>query len=604
MTGPSYRARDPIPGTQYRFVRELGAGGHGCVYEVEHTFLEAPAVMKLLHAELVGREDIAARMTREARTLAKLRHPNVVEVRDGGITAEAMPRPYFVMEQLNGMALREMLKKTRRGLGVLPALRIVTDILVGLDHAHNAGVVHRDIKPDNVYLHRTPSGITIAKVLDFGIAHLLLGQRYTGRFFLGTPRYAAPEQLLGETPTARTDIYAAGLVLYELLTGEMPFAKIKDVPALLNAHVNDALPKPSLIAADVPLSLDKFLATMLAKDPAERPPTAFAAAVALREIRGKYESEQSSSMLSPEYKTEPSPMEDVLYAASPDNPPIVTEVAPPLGISDTTPDSEPAMAGLRAALDKGKDASTTALSPPTHGAPAPRPQQVRTVPMAAPIGADRTATSDADTSRDHGVGPRAKPVVARDARTNTAREPAAVVRAGPNDTTPMADVSAGLADTTPASAAVRDEADSARGQERGSTTSTPLIVGRRADVRDAAPRGEAKARARRRTFVAKVMAVAAVLGGAAVALTTIALRGPRTVATPSPEPRASAVALPSASSPIALALVPVPSTSVPRPDAEPAQSAAVIATPAPSIARKKTMPRAAAPLAPSAVPFE
>ena len=97
-----YQAGETIPGTQYRFVRALGAGGHGSVYAVEHKFLEAPAVMKLLHAQLADQSDLAQRMTREARTLAKLRHPNIVEVRDGGITDETPARPYFIMEPSTG----------------------------------------------------------------------------------------------------------------------------------------------------------------------------------------------------------------------------------------------------------------------------------------------------------------------------------------------------------------------------------------------------------------------------------------------------------------------------------------------------------------------
>ena len=132
-----------------------------------------------------------------------------------------------------------------RGIGVLPALRILIGVLEGLQHAHRAGVIHRDVKPDNIFLHRTSTDVTVPKVLDFGIAHLLIGQRFTGRHFLGTPRYAAPEQLRGESPTPCTDIYAAGLVLHELVTGKAPFGHLKEIGAILQAHLNESLPAAS-----------------------------------------------------------------------------------------------------------------------------------------------------------------------------------------------------------------------------------------------------------------------------------------------------------------------------------------------------------------------
>jgi serine/threonine-protein kinase len=578
-----YRSGDPIPGTQYRFVREIGAGGHGSVYLVEHTFLESQAVMKLLHGDLVARGDIAARMTREARTLAKLRHPNVVEVRDGGLTDEAVSRPYFVMEQLNGMALREMLRRTHGGLGVLPALRIVTDILIGLDHAHNAGVIHRDIKPENVFLHRAQSAMTVAKILDFGIAHLLLGQRLTGRYFLGTPRYAAPEQLRSETPTARTDIYAAGLVLHELLTGEAPFSKLKDIGAILNAHLNTALPKPSLSAPDVPLSLDRFIDCMLAKDPADRPPTAFAAAVALREIRSRLEAEQSTTIHSPEFKTEPSPMEDVLYAASPDHRPIITEVAPPLGIHDTTPDLAPnhqsSVRPPNAGSGESSSApsSTTEPSPGIVAAPPRLTPQNRTVPLAPAVKAD------AETEPD--LSPRPKPFVDRAARTNTAPARGPTARRGSGDTTPMDEPDAGGAFP--------------RASLPGSTTSQPLVVSHPAPLvpahADAGARNAARAQRKKRLFAAKVLATALALGGATATLTTVILHAARdsSAAAPpflAPEPTHFAPAAPPA---------PPTKTAPSIHSATPTPTAPATAPPTP--ARR---PLATAPPPPSAIPFD
>src|SRR5882672_1045870 len=194
MGADKYPRGQVIPGTQYRCVRLLGEGGFGSVYLVEHTFLESRAVLKTLHAHLVDRADVAERMHVEAKTLAKIQHPNVVEVRDGGITAEKPPRPYFVMEYLNGHTLAEVLRDLSRGIGLKSALDIIVDVLDGLDVAHTKhGVIHRDIKPANIFLHRAPTDHTVPKILDFGIAHVLSAKRMTGEYFLGTHRYGAPE---------------------------------------------------------------------------------------------------------------------------------------------------------------------------------------------------------------------------------------------------------------------------------------------------------------------------------------------------------------------------------------------------------------------------
>jgi len=360
-----YRNGQAIPGTQYRFIRELGAGGHGTVYAVEHTFLEAPAVMKLLHAELVDRDDLAQRMTREARTLAKLRHPNIVEVKDGGISGEAPPRPYFVMESLNGMPLRDLLRQLRgpAGIGILAAIRIMIGMLEGLEHAHRAGVVHRDVKPDNIFLHRASTDLTVPKILDFGIAHLLMAQRTTGRYFLGTPRYAAPEQLRGDAPTPRTDIYSAGLVLYEMLAGEVPYAGITEIGDIMKAHIETPLPSVQQRCPEVPLYLANFVAAMVEKDPANRLPTAFAGAVALREIRARIENEQAGVINDTGFRTEPAPVDSLMFRADRDSAALAQTRVPAAKFDpnaktrtdgavvsgDTVIDSRPAGAGTAAA---------------------------------------------------------------------------------------------------------------------------------------------------------------------------------------------------------------------------------------------------------------
>src|SRR5580704_6334149 len=221
--GRDYEPGELVPGTVYQVVRRIGMGGMGTVYDVEDTTVGKRFVLKTLHAQLGAREDLALRMRKEARTLGRLSHPNIVEVITAGVTADDLRLPYYVMERLDGQSLRLVLEK--KGQLELPhAYHIAIDLLDALDHAHDKNVIHRDVKPDNIFLHRTPAGVTVTKLLDFGIiSQLDAGSRETAGRFLGTLRYAAPEQLRGEQPTPKTDVYAAGLVMYEILAGRGPF---------------------------------------------------------------------------------------------------------------------------------------------------------------------------------------------------------------------------------------------------------------------------------------------------------------------------------------------------------------------------------------------
>src|SRR5271154_664947 len=218
-----YQPSDPVPGTVYRVVRLIGAGGMGTVYDVEDITIGKRYVLKTLHPQLGAREDLARRMQNEARTLARLNHPNIVEVFTAGVTADDLRLPYYVMERLNGQSLRLVLEK-KGVLDPVHAYHIAIDLLDALDHAHDKGVIHRDVKPDNIFLHRTSAGITLTKLLDFGIVSVLDGGNHeTAGRFLGTLRYAAPEQLRGERATPKSDVYSAALVVFEILAGRGPF---------------------------------------------------------------------------------------------------------------------------------------------------------------------------------------------------------------------------------------------------------------------------------------------------------------------------------------------------------------------------------------------
>jgi serine/threonine-protein kinase len=278
-----FEPNEVIPGTRYRVLRLLGVGGMGSVYEVEHTELGKRFVLKALQSELALREDLVARLRNEQRALGRLEHPNIVTVTDAGVTREAIP--YFVMERLEGETLAARLKRLAR-LPILEALGIAAGVLDGLAAAHEIGVVHRDIKPQNILLvaGRRP------KILDFGVAKVMAGgSAITARgVAVGTPRYMSPEQACGERVDGRCDLYAVGLVLFEAMVGRGPFDDVRDANELLLAHVSRQPPSLSSLVPSVTRELDAAVLGLLEKVPAARPPTARVAAASLRAVARRY----------------------------------------------------------------------------------------------------------------------------------------------------------------------------------------------------------------------------------------------------------------------------------------------------------------------------
>ncbi|MGO9837265.1 MAG: protein kinase domain-containing protein [Polyangiaceae bacterium] len=284
MTSRDYPPGENIPGTVYKVLRLIGVGGMGTVYDVEDTTIGKRYVLKTLHPKLGAREDLARRVQNEARTLARLNHPNIVDVITAGVTSDDLHLPYYVMERLNGQSLRVVLEKKGQ-LELAHAYHIGIDLLDALDHAHDKGLIHRDVKPDNIFLHRTAAGVTVTKLLDFGIVSVLdSGPRETAGRFLGTLRYAAPEQLRGEKPTPKMDVYAAALVIYEIVAGRGPFDDEGDGSRIGAAHMNKPPPRLSQFVA-IPRELETLLMAALAKDPASRPRDAFSFAASLRNLK-------------------------------------------------------------------------------------------------------------------------------------------------------------------------------------------------------------------------------------------------------------------------------------------------------------------------------
>lgn len=269
-----------LEGTPYIVVRSIGHGGMGEVYEVEHVALGRHFAVKLLHRSHLGRPDLLARMREEARTLAALQHRNLVEVFDLGSTRDG--RVYFAMELLEGRDLRRELRR----LGVLSvpaALSLVAQVLDGLEVVHGAGIVHRDIKLDNLFLCDDGS----LKILDFGIAKRdRRGSPVTGHGILGTARSMAPEQHANGIVDARTDIYAAGLVLYELIAGRGPFDEVRGREhAMRYAHCERRPPPPSTVAPqEVPKDVEEAILKAIAKRPDHRFQSAAEMAAVLRDL--------------------------------------------------------------------------------------------------------------------------------------------------------------------------------------------------------------------------------------------------------------------------------------------------------------------------------
>jgi tRNA A-37 threonylcarbamoyl transferase component Bud32/tetratricopeptide (TPR) repeat protein len=246
-----------VIGERYRVLDQLGSGGMGTVYRVEHTLMAKEMAMKLLRPELSVIPQIVERFEREARSASKLDNGHIVRVIDFGRAPSGAL--YLVMELLDGEALSARI--SRGPISVDEALGLVDQILDALEHAHANGVVHRDLKPDNIMLVPR-DGRTVLKILDFGLAKMTGPEDERGAtltqagMVFGTPRYMAPEQAAAEPVDVRTDLYSVGVILFELLTGRPPFTSTNAVE-LLTAHLTQQPPTLEVPAAD-PVTLDKL----------------------------------------------------------------------------------------------------------------------------------------------------------------------------------------------------------------------------------------------------------------------------------------------------------------------------------------------------------
>ncbi|MEU9617509.1 MULTISPECIES: protein kinase domain-containing protein [unclassified Streptomyces] len=267
-----------VAGGRYQLRDLLGEGGMASVYLAYDSALDRQVAIKTLHTELGREQSFRERFRREAQAVAKLQHTNIVSVFDTGedeLGGALMP--YIVMEYVEGQPLGSVLQADIQSYGAMPAdkaLKVTSDVLAALDTSHEMGLVHRDIKPGNVMVTRRG----VVKVMDFGIARAMqsgvTSMTQTG-MVVGTPQYLSPEQALGRGVDARSDLYSVGIMLFQLLTGRIPFDA--DSPlAIAYAHVQEEPVAPSAINRSITPAMDALVARALKKNPNERFPSAAA----------------------------------------------------------------------------------------------------------------------------------------------------------------------------------------------------------------------------------------------------------------------------------------------------------------------------------------
>jgi serine/threonine protein kinase len=274
--------------SEYVIKEHIGAGGMGIVYRAVQPLIGKQVAIKVMKEEFAASAELVERLLVEARVVNSIRHKGIIDIFGFGQLPDG--RPYMVMELLQGMSLDRFVRRKRK-LGTDEAVEILEQMLSALGAAHRAGVIHRDLKPGNVFLVEEPDGTRTVKLLDFGIAKVLesRGPRplTVEGSILGTPAYMAPEQLQGKKVGPGADLYAVGVIAFQLLSGKLPFAG--DEVALLRKKLEENPPALSSLVPDVPEELESIVQRLLARNPSKR----FTSADAVRRELGAFIDERA-----------------------------------------------------------------------------------------------------------------------------------------------------------------------------------------------------------------------------------------------------------------------------------------------------------------------
>ncbi|MBI4533628.1 MAG: serine/threonine protein kinase, partial [Candidatus Melainabacteria bacterium] len=270
--------QDQLIGTKladrYLILSVIGHGGMGVVYKAKHELMDRVVAIKMLQSQLISDSLSVKRFQQEARAASKLKHPNVITLFDFGVSPTG--QPYLVMDYLKGISLSEVIKRDGH-VGVDRCLKIFMQACSALEHAHEQGVIHRDLKPGNIMLVEEGDEKDFVKVVDFGVAKLLWGSDEEGQRLTqtgevcGSPVYMSPEQCQGLRLDARSDIYSMGVVLYETLTGKLPLLG-KTMVDTMSRHISEMPPPFSEVRPDlyIPERLESVVFKSLQKDPSDR----------------------------------------------------------------------------------------------------------------------------------------------------------------------------------------------------------------------------------------------------------------------------------------------------------------------------------------------
>src|SRR5678815_776242 len=270
-------AGEPVLEGKYQLESRLGQGGMGVVYKARHAYLKTQLAIKVILPDLVGNDpQLVTRFRQEALAAAAIRHQNVVSVTDYGVIEGALP--FLVMEYVEGEALHDMLTREKK-ISQEVALDLMTAICAGVGAAHDQKIVHRDLKPLNIMICSDKPNIAQAvKILDFGLAKIKSGE-LLGSFIqaqttglMGSPYYMAPEQWADDEPDSRSDIYSLGVMLFQMLAGDVPF-KGSSIPAIMKKHISDAAPTLADVGVHVSPEIEMAARHSLQQEPDKRPPS-------------------------------------------------------------------------------------------------------------------------------------------------------------------------------------------------------------------------------------------------------------------------------------------------------------------------------------------